>query len=53
MMMKKENDNPKRNKAGYIDMTAYKAIRNIEREEKKAHGCSKFSKTIKEARLHD
>ena len=47
--MQKENDNPKRNKAGYVDMTAYKAIKNVEREEKKKHGCKRLSKAIKEA----
>ena len=45
--MRKDNDNPKRNKDGYIDLTAYKAIKNVEREEKKKHGCKRLSQTTK------
>ena len=43
--MRKDNDNQKRNKDGYIDLTAYKAIKNVEREEKKKHGCKRLSQT--------
>lgn len=42
------NKDPKRNPSGCLDLTAYEAIKNIEKEEEKAEfeRCSKVSRMI-------